>query len=1261
MTALAEVQGALAEFYAQKSSQERLTQLQQSLISFEQQPSSWVSAIEFLSLSSDQYVCMFSLGILESTVKKHWNLLSSSEKQQIFQFLERYAFSDHQRPLNTSIIYIVRCKAVKIWTSICKRNFTELHDQFFSRVITLFSIPDSMTTESDFQSNLISFSLFKAAYEELICQDSEISRAKTLENVSLFNRLVPQILSALLEVTERLLGREIINSVNSLFTQSNGSTPESLFMNSLRLILHLDANLLFSSSNSNSEEKKSLSNLLLKNFANILECVTLILTLSPLSDINNCRMYSLLYIFIMLGSPQTLSVLLSSSRSRNLSPSIPIESLAEIGMHALSCLTEVVDRKDIPRNVMIHHLPFIFRCLYWSMLILDPQFPLPDFATSIMNLIAESGVTLSTSQSANNLSGLASVSQTLESISEEYYQKMVDVLRPLVTVFLLFTRPANMDEQNGSLYSFSSTKFLQRVHFFTFNICRPIITVYLSILDLWSSYLDFIKSYYVNDSSSPKNAQIPLQNQQIISFLCASVLSTIYFSESAEYLDLLDSEYASCNTNCGEDHSTNSYLAFFDDIVQHVDSSDITAEKESEYGDFIQSSLTLLSNIAYFNPTVVMHSVAAKFQEEMKIFSELCHAPERTKLEEHTTRKLHYSLRDLATCLNSLAYLSDHFASLSDSAMLRWLLQALVFNLNAGVTYCDRLKSLQIETLQQDVIQVVVENINLLRCLLSSGLLIVSDAVTQNVTEVPQGHIVLSIDDKDAFTTSLLQCSHHLILTSPISSLRINAALLFQSIVVSSTPPGFFPPANQLSEGSVLADLITCCCDPARLKSFSIHLQRLLMRTVTAYLLIDESATINLAKTNSQRAEELQALTVKKTDVLVNRLMPVFTQTLTLDTLNSNRDAYFAGLCWLNEALVSLIPLGTKSRRLMYDTLTECGILNAVWKCFETTSLSSEMYLFIAHLSFFVQFTDIYGNQRATASMIPGFVTTVMQLLQVLERNTATARLVSPVISHLLHLLDRLGQNRMTFHSLAPDVLRFISNCLVVNLAGGSISDLPTTVSTASKNDPDLCLRVFRTLFTTFSYEYNQLANNEEHLATFLRPVLSVFSGKVFDPRLLISCVEMMTDLNTRHRFFTLSIFMNQWRGQFAQRWLELLSDRSSIAVQRGSDAESMIIGILHRVYCTSDGFNSKEFFISAVEPFLGPEVEQKEQLALQLMTALMEKSPKELAVLDEFTSHLSVLLANLRQNLGVTVAVNGKFGQCEFPSRLCAFDLQKD
>ncbi|VDM18128.1 unnamed protein product [Hydatigera taeniaeformis] len=1236
MTALAEVQSALTEFYSQASSPERLAQIQESLITFEQQPSSWMAAIHFLTISSDQYVCLFSLGIIESTVKRRWTLLSNVEKQEIFQFLEKYAFSSEQQHVVTSFLSIAKCKAVKVWTSICKKDFGQVHTQFLARIIGLLTVPASVTTEAGLQTLWLSFSLFKAAYEELLRQDFEISQMKVTENTLLFGRSVPQLLGALFEAAERLLGIDITNSVKALFSDPLGCVSEERFFTVLRFILYFDANLLFSSSTNNLERR--VSTLLLKNFSNFLECLSVLLTVSPINAIDHCRLYSLLYIFLIMGSPRILSTLIDASRSRNLSPNVPVDSLAEIGMHSLNCLTEVVDRKDFQRDAMAQHLPFIFRILYWDMLMLDTQFPLPDFASSVINIMAESGVTLSTSTSSNNLSGLASVTQSLESISEDLYQKIVDILRPLVTVFLLFSKSQSegvgeQEGERGSLYAFSPTKFLQRVHFFTFTVCRSMTPVYLSALDMWNAYLDFVKSFHYGDASnSKKQVQLPSQTQKIISGLCSSLLITIYFSDSATYLDVLDTEYPSGALETEEaSSSSGSYLAFFDDTLQQADSSDLMMDHESEYAIFMQTSLTLLSAIAFFNPTTVLHSIAAKFQEGLGIFTQLCNAPERMRLEEHTTRKLHYALRDLATCLNCLAYLSDHFGSLQDVSMLRWLLEALVFNLELGVSFCDRLKTLQVETIQQDVVQVVVENISLLRCLLTSGFVLVSEVGT-TASEVSQSYVVLSIADKDAFAISLLQCIHRLLLISPIASLRLHAALLLQALIASSSPPRFSPPAALLSEGAFLADLIACCCEPSRLKAFSIPVQRLLIRAITAYLLTDESPIAILNKTNPKRAEQMQALTAQKSSILINRLIPMFSQALQQDTLSTDRNAYFAGLCWLNEALASLIPLGSKSRRLMYDTLTSSGLLTRIWQCLETTSLSSEVHLFIAHLSFFVQFTDIYGSQRSTASMIPGFITAVMQLLQVLEHNTATARLVSPVISHLLHLLNRLVQNRTVFPTMAIEVLHFVSNCLVVNLAGGVVTDLPSIIATASKNDPDLCLRVFQTLFNTASYAYSRMTAEDEHLATFLRPVLAVFTGEVFDPRLLIACADAMVDLNTRHRIFTLPAFVNHWRNQFARRFLALLFDGGS-SVQHGSDSEAALVRLLHGIYCSPEGFAKSDFCETAVEAFLAERIPLvKGQRPVGLTATFSAVAAGDLNTVEEFSTLLSGLLTEMRQ-----------------------------
>ena len=247
------------------------------------------------------------------------------------------------------------------------------------------------------QALSLSFSLFRAAYEELVHQDPEISQTKAMENAFLLGQSVPQLFNALFDVTERLLGVDIINSTKAMLSTPRGIISEAQFFTALRSILYFDGNLLFSTSNSGMEEKRQLTNLLMKNFVSFLECLTVLLAVSPIAEIDQCRLYNLLYIFLVMGSPRTLTTLIDASRSRNLSPNVRVDSLAEIGMHSLNCLTEVVERKDVPRDVMLQHLPFILRVLYWDMLMQENQFPLSDLAISVINSMAESGITLSTS------------------------------------------------------------------------------------------------------------------------------------------------------------------------------------------------------------------------------------------------------------------------------------------------------------------------------------------------------------------------------------------------------------------------------------------------------------------------------------------------------------------------------------------------------------------------------------------------------------------------------------------------------------------------------------------------------------------------------------------------------------------------------------------------------------------------------------------------------------------------------------------------
>ncbi len=1232
MAALADLQNVLTEFYAQASSPERLAQLQQSLIQFEQEPSSWTSALNFLSSSTDQYVCMFSLGVIETTVRRRWALLSEQDKQTISVFLERFAFAT-ESPQTVPFASVLKCKSVKIWTTICKQNFNQLHLPFLEKLVGLLRIPQSIASETELQRMSVSLTIFKAAFEEFMRPDTDLGNAKVKENVALIGRFAPQIFSALTDIGEKLLGFDCVNAVSGMFSQTAGHVSESLFYTSLRHILCLNSNILFAAD----PEKKRLSSALLKVLCNLLGCLTTFLAAAPITTFDHCRLYSFLYIFTVMGSPKTITSLVDASRPRNLNPTNTVVGLSEIGIQSLSCLAEVVERKDVSREAIMQHLSHIYRAIYWDMLMEHNQFPLPALATDVINTLANSGASLSTVASTNNLSGLANLSQSVESTSEEFYQKLADILRLMVTNFLFFFKNLDTDPAAGqSPFTFTPTNFLHRVHFFTFTTCRAMLPVYLSCMELWTSYLDFTKAIFYGDSfqSVDKKVELPQQTQVVISNLCTSILSTIYFSESATYLDALDNEDPSGGYKNGK-HGLNDYIAFFDDSLQRADSNDLM-EDQSEYGQFMQASLTLLSSIAFFNPKEVLHNVAAKFQEGMNVFSQLSSSGDKVNLEEHTTRKLHSVLQDLATCLNCLTYLSEHFGSLQDASMLQWLLQALVFNLGSGVSLCDRLTGFREDTIRQDVVQVVIENINLLRCLLASGFIVVLEDPSQNPNLVPGG-VALGIADKEAMTSTLVQFIHHLLLKSPITTLKLSAAQLLQAIVVSAAPPGFLPPANLLANGGCLLELVNCCCDMAKLKSFSIPVQRLLIRTVTAYLLTDEAPTASQLKTsNPDRLKQLQALTIEKKTILSTRLIPVFAQTLQRVMLTANRDAYFAGLCWLNEALAALTPMGSKSRRVLYDALVSTGLLDRIWQCLETSNPSpQEAHLFVAHLSFFVQFTDIYGSQKATVTLIPGFVATVMRLLQQLERNTASARLVSPIMSHLVHLINVLVQNRTVFPPMASEVLRFVSNCLVVNLAGGNMTtDLPSIVAASSRNDPDLCLRVFNALFQTMSFGYTKLSQDED-LGTFLRTVLAVFSPGVPDSRLITACMEALCELNHRHRLFSLPAFLSDWRGQFSRNFFTLLTSSGS-AVQQGSDAEAALIKGLHGLYSNHECFATQDFWLLGLQPFLSETVclpADRMEYFSQLALTFSQNGgvAKNLRKLDEFSATLIAFLVELR------------------------------
>ncbi|VDL90470.1 unnamed protein product [Schistocephalus solidus] len=1216
MSTLTELQGLLTELFTQTSSPERLSYVQELLSQFEREPTAWKSALSFLSMSTDQYVCMFSLGVIETALNRLQEV-SQAEKQTILSFLEDFALVEFVSSSSSSASppTFTKFKAVKLAATIYKRDFIHNLPSFTEKLLRPLTVPANLTSLDQVQRLSFALTLLHFAYGELIRPDASLNNEKAAALRSELDNTARSIFNAVIDLTETLLCCDILNKVKGLFTEE--CVSEAAFYASTREVLGFSATLLCSAD----LKKQELSPRLVKVFVSILLCLSDLVAAAPLSSLNPYKLYSCIYVFGILGSPTTLTTISNLAKVYNLSSIMSLDVISDVGFNSLSCLQEVVERKDIPRDSMVVHLSFVFKIIHWYLLMQDPNFPVSDLAEpTLVSLSAAKGTVSCSAPDGVSLTEITLLNQTIESIWQNTCQKLSDLLQHLVTNFLNFFKQ-NEQPASASPYQFHPLNFMLLVHNFTFQTCKRIFPVYISSLNTWASYLEFTRAIYYGDSATPftitqRNVDLPQSTQLIISTLCLSLTSSLYFSDSASFLDSLDNESDDLATDAGI-HS-NSYSSFFDDILQNTHSPGLDRH-DSEYHDFVQTSLTLLSSVTFFVPKLVFQSIFSHLQEGLNVFRQLTNPEEQLVFEEHVSRKLHGALRDLTMSLQCLSFLADNLVSLDETDMLRWLLPYLVQSLGAGVSFLERITALREETIRKDVIQVVIENVNVIRCLIASGFVISSEDGLP-VDRETKGCLVLSVSERDSLVALLLSCIRQLLFTtnSPwASNLPLHAAELFFNMVTTSNPPGFLPssglllsPSSNPESSGHLQDILGCCFSVNTLKSLPIAVQRVIVRACTIYLLTDEvprAAQLVAPK----RLEDLRSVTSLKLSLFTDRLFLVFSQCIQPQTLKTDEDSYFAGLCWLNEAVASLSNLSGKSRRLMYDQLLNSKLLDQLWPCLDaslTASVDSERNtaLFIAHLSFFVQFIDVYGNQKATASLIPGFVTGVLKLLQVLEQKMSS-RLVSPVMAHLVRLLNVLVQNRSAFLPLVSEIFHFCVYFLLLNLASVQptidmtvMANVTAVVSRACLNDADFCVSIFTLVFRIVSFGFHQLtqhnglqstpvmndgARKEDDFNLFMRLVVAVFSENVTDLRLVVQTIDSLCSLNQHHDLFALPIFTTRWRDQLGQCILCFLM------AQPQTDGKESLFHGLYSLYVATNRdqsvFQANLFWESALLPFL--------------------------------------------------------------------------
>ncbi|XP_021927529.1 exportin-6 isoform X3 [Zootermopsis nevadensis] len=179
------------EFFAPGTSNERKREIEGVLHNFSSQGGAWKHCLYFMSHSTNQYVCMYSLTTIETLITKQWLGLMWEERAQLKATLYQFSLEHHQSAPN-----FIRNKLVKLVVDIARLDWPHFYPDFFYNILQLIQAPDT---------TVLGLVFLQTASEELVCpwEDLSVSRKEELRRLLLAH--IPQVFSILTGLLENVL------------------------------------------------------------------------------------------------------------------------------------------------------------------------------------------------------------------------------------------------------------------------------------------------------------------------------------------------------------------------------------------------------------------------------------------------------------------------------------------------------------------------------------------------------------------------------------------------------------------------------------------------------------------------------------------------------------------------------------------------------------------------------------------------------------------------------------------------------------------------------------------------------------------------------------------------------------------------------------------------------------------------------------------------------------------------------------------------
>lgn len=128
----------LNEFFAPTTSNDRKRQIEVVLENFSKQNGSWKQALYFLShSSSNQFVTMFCLSVIENTIKCKWLTMSPGERDELKSTIYTFLIQHSSPSSSLKCPSFVRNKIIKLLVDVGKFSWPHSYPDFFSNILTV--------------------------------------------------------------------------------------------------------------------------------------------------------------------------------------------------------------------------------------------------------------------------------------------------------------------------------------------------------------------------------------------------------------------------------------------------------------------------------------------------------------------------------------------------------------------------------------------------------------------------------------------------------------------------------------------------------------------------------------------------------------------------------------------------------------------------------------------------------------------------------------------------------------------------------------------------------------------------------------------------------------------------------------------------------------------------------------------------------------------------------------------------------------------